>query len=73
MGAMQANPLGALGALLAVALVGYTGLHFLFGAPYPRLALPRRVRKSLLVLGAIALLLNYAWVLIAHLLWHMES
>lgn len=64
-GAWQVNPLGAVVAGLFMAAIVATALHLAFRVPLPEVQFSPRERGSLRAALVVALVLNYAWVIVA--------
>ncbi len=64
--AFVSNPLGMLGAAGFAVAAGWTLLHFAFKLPTPRLYLDDLDWKWLRNVGAIAFVINYAFVIVEH-------
>lgn len=70
LGALKANPLGTVAALLFAGCIVLSVVHLLFKVPVPELAMTEREWKRMrwAALGLFAL--NYGWVIFAHTTLH---
>jgi hypothetical protein len=64
-GAWQANPLGAVAAGLFMLAIVASSLHLAFRLPMPEVDFTRRERATFRVAGVVALVVNYAYVIVA--------
>lgn len=63
-GAWEANPLGAVAAVVFALLALWTFLHLTFAVPVPELTLSRQERWAARALLAVAVVVNYAVVVV---------
>ena len=70
LGALKANPLGTVAALLFAGCIVASVVHLLFKGPVPELVMSEREWRRMRW-GAVALFaLNYGWVIFAHTTLH---
>lgn len=70
LGALKANPLGTIAALLFAACIVTSVVHLLFKVPVPEVVMTEREWKRMRW-GALGLFaLNYGWVIFAHTTLH---
>lgn len=63
-GAFEANPLGAVAAMLFALAAVVTALHLAFALPLPRVELTPREARALRVAVGVLAVLNYAFVIV---------